>query len=524
MSLFTQWVPHTWCRGAARRGARRVRRSGHRRVHGAGPELQAVDRAPPGDRPVRDGARRTGSSAATSSTASSRPTSSSTCGPPPATPTSRRRSTGCTSARRPRTAAGECAGIPGWQAAQRRPRRPAAHREGVVDEESCTDRRHAVSPIVLAPFGHSRMLPRSAYVSDAVLAWEREHFFDGGVGLRRPGERPRESAATEALKVGRHGVLLHPRRRRRACTRSPTSAATAATSCCRAARAPTRCRSSARTTRGATNSTARSGSRPASATFPTSRPSTWASSACRHESGAAGFRQRVRRRRPLADVHRRLRRRVRALRAATASSLSRRHEYLLAANWKLPHRELPRVLPLPADPSRAVRGQPAEQRRQLSHASGCVGRRDDGPRAARRNDVAGRRGGRRSRPGHSTRCSGARSSTSGLFPNLLHQPAPRLRDDPPHRAVDAVDEPVECAWLFAPERWRQPGFDPSYAVDFWDLTNRQDWSAVESVQRGMASPHYRPGLLSSQEDAVYQFVTMVARGYIGEPVTSAPLQ
>jgi len=37
--------------------------------------------------------------------------------------------------------------------------------------------------------------------------------------------------------------------------------------------------------------------------------------------------------------------------------------------------------------------------------------------------------------------------------------------------------------LFAAE-----GFDPSDAVDFWDLTNRQDWAACEAVQRGLSSP------------------------------------
>lgn len=59
-------------------------------------------------------------------------------------------------------------------------------------------------------------------------------------------------------------------------------------------------------------------------------------------------------------------------------------------------------------------------------------------------------------------------------------------------------------------------FDPSYAVDFWDLTNRQDWAACESVQRGMRSPRYRPGPLAPVEDAVYRFVTQLARRYLGE--------
>jgi Rieske 2Fe-2S family protein len=80
----------------------------------------------------------------------------------------------------------------------------------------------------------------------------------------------------------------------------------------------------------------------------------------------------------------------------------------------------------------------------------------------------------------------------------------------------AVDRTlVECAWAFPKDVAAQPDFDPSYAVDFWDLTNRQDWAACESVQRGLSSPHARPGPLAPDEDGVYQFVTRVARSYQG---------
>jgi len=80
-------------------------------------------------------------------------------------------------------------------------------------------------------------------------------------------------------------------------------------------------------------------------------------------------------------------------------------------------------------------------------------------------------------------------------------------------AVDRTH--VECVWAFPREIADQPGFDPSYAVDFWDLTNRQDWAACESVQRGLSSPHAVPGPLAREEDGVYQFVTRVARAYQG---------
>ena len=102
------------------------------------------------------------------------------------------------------------------------------------------------------------------------------------------------------------------------------------------------------------------------------------------------------------------------------------------------------------------------------------------------------------------------------FPNLLVSLHPDYVMT--HRMTPlAVDRThVECAWAFPKEALEKPDFDPSYAVDFWDLTNRQDWGACESVQRGLSSPHSRPGPLAPDEDGVYQFVTRVARAYTGK--------
>jgi Rieske 2Fe-2S family protein len=61
----------------------------------------------------------------------------------------------------------------------------------------------------------------------------------------------------------------------------------------------------------------------------------------------------------------------------------------------------------------------------------------------------------------------------------------------------------------------QPGFDPAYAVDFWDLTNRQDWAATESVQRGLSSRGFRPGPLAEVfEKTVRDSISMLARAYL----------
>jgi Rieske 2Fe-2S family protein len=105
-----------------------------------------------------------------------------------------------------------------------------------------------------------------------------------------------------------------------------------------------------------------------------------------------------------------------------------------------------------------------------------------------------------------------------IFPNLLVSLHPDYVMVHRMMPLAADRTRVECTWAFAPESLARPGFDPGYAVEFWDITNRQDWHACESVQRGLSSPHAVPGPLSAQEDAVYQYVTLVARGYQGHPV------
>ena len=71
---------------------------------------------------------------------------------------------------------------------------------------------------------------------------------------------------------------------------------------------------------------------------------------------------------------------------------------------------------------------------------------------------------------------------------------------------------IECSWLVAPG---SDGTVPqaSSAVEFWDLTNKQDWRACESVQRGLTSPHFRPGPFAPNEDAVADLVATICRAY-----------
>jgi len=102
-----------------------------------------------------------------------------------------------------------------------------------------------------------------------------------------------------------------------------------------------------------------------------------------------------------------------------------------------------------------------------------------------------------------------------VYPNLLISLHPDYVMTHRMVALAADRTAVECQWLFPEQAWEREGFDPSYAADFWDITNRQDWSACESVQRGVATRGFRPGPLStSTEYVVKSFIDMTARGYL----------
>ena len=64
---------------------------------------------------------------------------------------------------------------------------------------------------------------------------------------------------------------------------------------------------------------------------------------------------------------------------------------------------------------------------------------------------------------------------------------------------------IVCEWLFAPETIAQPDFDPADAVEFWDMTNRQDWHACELTQLGVGSRAYTPGPYAHQEGLLDAF-------------------
>ena len=201
--------------------------------------------------------------------------------------------------------------------------------------------------------------------------------------------------------------------------------------------------------------------------------------------------------------------------SASGSCRARRTTTSSQANWKLAIENYHECYHCPLIHPELCRVSPARLGRQLRRPPGAwVG--GDMDLAERRRDHVPRRplGRRRRCPGLDERRR-RQVLYLNLFPNLLLSLHPDYVMTHRIEPLTPTTSAVECQWLFPPEALEQPGFDPAYAVDFWDLTNRQDWAAVESVQRGMASTAFVPGLLSTDEDAVYHFVTMVAGAYLG---------
>jgi Rieske 2Fe-2S family protein len=75
------------------------------------------------------------------------------------------------------------------------------------------------------------------------------------------------------------------------------------------------------------------------------------------------------------------------------------------------------------------------------------------------------------------------------------------------RAVDRTD--VICEWHFHPDEMANPGFEADDAVEFWDITNREDWAISELSQAGIKSRAYRPGPYTRCESLPHAFDQMV---------------
>ena len=86
-----------------------------------------------------------------------------------------------------------------------------------------------------------------------------------------------------------------------------------------------------------------------------------------------------------------------------------------------------------------------------------------------------------------------------IFPNMLLSMHPeyvmvhQLWPQSPERTL------IVCDWLFHPDAFTRKDFKPEDAIEFWDMTNKQDWHVCELSQQGISSCAYVPGPYSARE-------------------------
>jgi Rieske 2Fe-2S family protein len=86
-----------------------------------------------------------------------------------------------------------------------------------------------------------------------------------------------------------------------------------------------------------------------------------------------------------------------------------------------------------------------------------------------------------------------------IFPNMLLSLHPeyvmvhQLWPQSPERTL------IVCDWLFHPDAFGRKDFRPDDAIEFWDMTNKQDWHVCELSQQGISSRAYEPGPYSERE-------------------------
>jgi glycine betaine catabolism A len=71
------------------------------------------------------------------------------------------------------------------------------------------------------------------------------------------------------------------------------------------------------------------------------------------------------------------------------------------------------------------------------------------------------------------------------------------------RAVDRTA--VICEWHFHRDALCRPDFTADDVIEFWDLTNLEDWHICEMSHLGIRSRVYRPSPYSGREDLPYSF-------------------
>ena len=104
-----------------------------------------------------------------------------------------------------------------------------------------------------------------------------------------------------------------------------------------------------------------------------------------------------------------------------------------------------------------------------------------------------------------------RVESYAIYPNLLLtlHPDYMMTHTLWPRSHDRTE--IVCEWHFHPNEMAKPDFDADDAIEFWDVTNREDWWISEQSQAGISSRVYRPGPYSEREELLWSFDEIVKR-------------
>ena len=92
-----------------------------------------------------------------------------------------------------------------------------------------------------------------------------------------------------------------------------------------------------------------------------------------------------------------------------------------------------------------------------------------------------------------------------IFPNFLLTPHPDFVMYHRIRSLATDRTQNDCFFLLHPDVIADPDHMERFqsAIEFWDMTNRQDWQVCEQMQQGLRSQRFRQGLYAAQEDILY---------------------
>jgi Rieske 2Fe-2S family protein len=365
--------------------------------------------------------------------------------------------------------------------------------------------------LALAPFGSSRMLPRSSYLDHAVLDWERHHIFDGWICLGRSSEIA-APGSLRAYSVGEYGVLL---------SRDTSGALHAFENACRhRGHELLPCGGSAEPRAivcpyhawtynfdgsliGATGFKKAPGFDKAAFGLKSVPLREWHGWVFVDRSGAG----------PDFQSHIGELEEIVAPYEAGSLVTAVTHEYDVAANWKVIIENYQECYHCSMIHPELCQVSPPDSGENIENDGDWVGGWMELRAGADTMSLDGRSGG--AVMGRLDEHERRTVMYIAVLPNLLLSLHPDYVMSHLLTPLSPDLTRIQCSWAFPAATAATADFDPAYAVDFWDLTNRQDWAACESVQRGMKTPGFEPGPLAPEEDGVYHFVTYMARAYQG---------